>query len=358
MGAWLHRLAIRKSLLYRRKNGRQQKLIGRFAARRGSKRWPGCPRPARLAALGRAERVGCAEAMARLPGRDVEILLLKYTEDWSYRRLAEHLGIAESALERGSTGPGSGSASSCAIARQRGTGMSFSQDDRKIAPLSDGLIDRLVDGELDDAARRAVLARLDTEPDGWRRCALAFLEDQAWREAVSVIADTAAIPAARADGVNAPIQPYAAATFRARRAGPRLAPAAIAAAVLLAFGAGWARRAPPRGGTARHGRAPVLAASQSSGVSREPRTNPPGTPSSAIEPILRRLPSRSVIPTSIVEKPARRLPLSQPLRKQLQEQGYRVERHQGLMSMDLENGRTVALPVDEVEVRYVGNRVY
>jgi RNA polymerase sigma-70 factor (ECF subfamily) len=34
-----------------------------------------------------------------LPRRDGEILLLKYTEDWSYRELAAHLGISESAVE-------------------------------------------------------------------------------------------------------------------------------------------------------------------------------------------------------------------------------------------------------------------
>jgi len=30
-------------------------------------------------------------ALTRLPKRDAEILLLKYSEDWSYRELAEHL---------------------------------------------------------------------------------------------------------------------------------------------------------------------------------------------------------------------------------------------------------------------------
>jgi len=43
------------------------------------------------------------------------------------------------------------------------------------------LLDRLIDGELDDAERRALLLRLEQAPDGWRRCALAFLENQAWR---------------------------------------------------------------------------------------------------------------------------------------------------------------------------------
>ena len=47
--------------------------------------------------------------------------------------------------------------------------------------------DRLVDGELSDAERRRLLASLDDEPGGWRCCALAFLEAQAWRETMRVV---------------------------------------------------------------------------------------------------------------------------------------------------------------------------
>jgi hypothetical protein len=39
--------------------------------------------------------------------------------------------------------------------------------------------DRLVDGELTPDEYRALVASLDDEPGGWRRCALAFLEAQA-----------------------------------------------------------------------------------------------------------------------------------------------------------------------------------
>ena len=38
-------------------------------------------------------------ALELLPRRDAEILLLKYTENWSYRELAAHLGVSESAIE-------------------------------------------------------------------------------------------------------------------------------------------------------------------------------------------------------------------------------------------------------------------
>ncbi len=43
----------------------------------------------------------------------------------------------------------------------------------------DARFDRLVDGELTPAEYQALVASLDDEPGGWRRCALAFLEAQA-----------------------------------------------------------------------------------------------------------------------------------------------------------------------------------
>ena len=38
-------------------------------------------------------------ALGRLTEQDAEILVLKYTENWSYRQLAEHLGLSHSAVE-------------------------------------------------------------------------------------------------------------------------------------------------------------------------------------------------------------------------------------------------------------------
>jgi hypothetical protein len=42
-------------------------------------------------------------------------------------------------------------------------------------------IDRLVDDELSAGEERSFLAALEFQPDGWRRCALAFLEARAWK---------------------------------------------------------------------------------------------------------------------------------------------------------------------------------
>jgi len=96
---WLYRLAIWQTLLYRRRAGRQRKLAGsygqRLEAHDAARRFPDP-----LAWLLADERQSLVRtALARLTRQDAEILLLKYTEDWSYRDLALHLGISDSAVE-------------------------------------------------------------------------------------------------------------------------------------------------------------------------------------------------------------------------------------------------------------------
>jgi RNA polymerase sigma factor (sigma-70 family) len=95
---WLYRLAVTHSLLYRRKMGRGRKLIDRFAERHQPTEIDRSADPLEwLLAKERREQV--RKAMKRMPRRDAEILMLKYTEDWSYRQLANRLGITESAIE-------------------------------------------------------------------------------------------------------------------------------------------------------------------------------------------------------------------------------------------------------------------
>jgi hypothetical protein len=52
------------------------------------------------------------------------------------------------------------------------------------------LIERLVDGELSGESYRRLLASLDDEPAGWRRCALAFLEAQALGQELPMVRRT------------------------------------------------------------------------------------------------------------------------------------------------------------------------
>lgn len=98
VGPWLYRLAVMHALQYRRKQGRRRKLTDRYAQRLQTTGTTAAPDP--LSWLLADERRKLVRvALGRIPHRDAEMMLLKYTEDWSYRQLATHLGISESAVE-------------------------------------------------------------------------------------------------------------------------------------------------------------------------------------------------------------------------------------------------------------------
>ena len=97
LAPWLYRIAVTTALQYRRRRGREKKLVRRYADME--------PRSARSQPdpldwiLAKEQQQLVRQAIGGLPSRDAEILLLKYTEDWSYRELAEHLGLSVSAVE-------------------------------------------------------------------------------------------------------------------------------------------------------------------------------------------------------------------------------------------------------------------
>jgi RNA polymerase sigma factor (sigma-70 family) len=99
VAAWLYRLAVTQTLLHRRKLGRQRKLVDRFAQRNQPTEQDNRQMDPLSWLMSEERRHKVRTAVKRMARRDAEILLLKYTEDWSYRDLAEHLGITESAVE-------------------------------------------------------------------------------------------------------------------------------------------------------------------------------------------------------------------------------------------------------------------
>lgn len=223
-------------------------------------------------------------------------------------------------------------------------------------PRVDGrLLDRLVDGELSDAERSALLARLEAEPDGWRRCALAFLEARAWREAFAPLAartsrDAMLPPVDAPSGIPADVPRPGSRTWPPSR---RLRTfAAIAAGFLAAFVAGWSAgemshaRVPGRnvaqGPSPRDANGPAPRA----GSGPEEDTPAPGSPEAPRPPIDHRWLAQ--LPT----------PLPESVLRQLERSGYQVDQQQVLISMGLDDGDSVALPVNEVNVRYVGDRTY
>jgi len=96
---WLYRLAVTQSLLYRRKQGRRRRLTGDYAERVRPGEEENREADPLTWLLADERRQLVRRAVSRLPRRDAEILLLKYSEDWSYRDMADHLGISQSALQ-------------------------------------------------------------------------------------------------------------------------------------------------------------------------------------------------------------------------------------------------------------------
>lgn len=96
---WLYRLAVTQALLYRRTLGRRRKLVDRYATQtQPSEADQHAADPLDWLLADERNRM-IRQAIQRLPRRDAEMLLLKYTENWSYHQIAARLGISHSAVE-------------------------------------------------------------------------------------------------------------------------------------------------------------------------------------------------------------------------------------------------------------------
>ena len=95
---WLYRIAVTAALQYRRRMGRQRKLVERYRDIQPSVAEHEHVDPLNWL-LADEERQLVRKALSALTPRDAEIMLLKYTEGWSYRDLAKHMGLSISAVE-------------------------------------------------------------------------------------------------------------------------------------------------------------------------------------------------------------------------------------------------------------------
>lgn len=91
---WLYRLAVRQSINFHRRAGRKSAAkpvaqIESFAETVEPLDWM----------MAEEERTTTQEAIKQLRPQDREMLLLKYTENWSYQQLARHLGVKERTVE-------------------------------------------------------------------------------------------------------------------------------------------------------------------------------------------------------------------------------------------------------------------
>jgi RNA polymerase sigma factor (sigma-70 family) len=99
VAGWLYRLAVVAALQYRRRQGRRRKLLDRYADRQPSIDGAASTPDPLDWLLADERKTLVRQALETLNARDAEIMLLKYSEDWSYQQLAEHLGLSVSAVE-------------------------------------------------------------------------------------------------------------------------------------------------------------------------------------------------------------------------------------------------------------------
>jgi hypothetical protein len=229
------------------------------------------------------------------------------------------------------------------------------------------MLEHLVDGELPEAQRRELLSKLDRASGGWRACALGFLEAQCLHEALGGLAGESARPASTA--VAGPRRQG----VWTRRVETALA---MAASFLVALGIGWWAGG-LRQGIGPGGALPAVEANLAS-TGGEAALRPPDRPGPPLAPPE---PS-SHVPTMTVALPGSqdrgdeiRLPVVErdqldhsllfpdaaafpaDLREALRRGGYEVRQSRDLLPIPVQGGRHAVLPVDELDIHYVGNHV-
>ncbi len=255
--------------------------------------------------------------------------------------------------------------------------MSKSED----KPEDEPRFDLLVDDELSEADRRKLLSGLDEAPGGWRACALAFLEAQSWRkEFGSILREPAEREAQKTPiGQGSPEQEPAV-TVSPRRPGGWLRSArhpvtiaAMAASFLVALLIGlrlkeaWLHDSiqPPGNMMANTEDPPtIVQPPESSPV--PPGVMPPGdSPSSPWQMCSLSSPEGSGDPIRLPARQSDRLdpdwltnyPKAMPddVRRALERTGHHVQQRRELHPVEMEDGRQLVVPVDQVDVHYVGN---
>jgi hypothetical protein len=228
----------------------------------------------------------------------------------------------------------------------------------------DRRFERLVDGELPPEEYRALLASLDDEPGGWRRCGLAFLEAQALAAELGGIRRGVDVSDSHSGGLLVLPQGI--------KRGDLTMLVAIAASFLVAFALGILS---PRFFSSAWQEAP-LAGNLNTQTPHElnERVRDDGDiPYRTLRPVGN---LRLVMDGAAGEQPAeagqvpvyevgqegqRLFSAGQPalgpdVIELLRQRGYEVRHEQQYFPAPLDDGRQIIVPVDEYEIRPVGRR--
>lgn len=229
--------------------------------------------------------------------------------------------------------------------------------------IDEATLNRLVDGELDEPEYRRTLLRLDVEPDGWKRCALAFLEHQALqRELGDCLADLSE-EKGRARGIPARRKPAP-----HRRRGWEIVLAAAAGLVLAVWGGfEYQRGRTPQQASARTDSS-VARSSTDHVVGRERREPADSAQGESFDPVGNVL--LVMDPTTGGQSQRVHLPVYPPeawesllrnrsafpdhVERALNRLGSDVRRDVFLTPVQLEDGRQLLIPLEQVEINPAG----
>lgn len=220
-------------------------------------------------------------------------------------------------------------------------------------------IDLLIDGELPLAEQRTLLSEIESQPHLWRRVALGFLENQAWRQELAPAPHEAPVaPAVAASPRAAPTHGWSAGFWNL----------ALAASLCLSFGVGWLANQQPQPGAAP----PEASAAELAGA------NPPSA--EPYDPLYTTFKPTGVarmafdrnghiehhnVPVYQGDEATARAWLAQlppaldpRLKAALEARGQRVQHQTGFAPITLENGLQGVIPVDAYRITPVKTPSY
>jgi hypothetical protein len=258
--------------------------------------------------------------------------------------------------------------------------------DSNSIPTLASLIDQVVDGGLTPERLRMAIGALDKADGGWRRCALAFVEAQTWAEAFCDLDE--GMPIIK----GSPENPSRGASPRITMSQPAFTPSArsqrwigdaLAAGIaIVAFSLGWLAHGSRKvEGNEQALKSPAIVMSKESPVEakahagNDPRPDSPDLDSDSEYPADRIPTLREVArlriadgdPTSpevpiltgpaiderwLMEQPP---PISEHGLAVWRRQGYQLDQRRRVMAVPLGDGRQAAVPIDQVQLRYVGH---
>ena len=212
-----------------------------------------------------------------------------------------------------------------------------------------------------------MLLQLEHDPDGWRRCALAFLDAQCWKAELGQMA-VPAPPAApqRREPVSQVVP--AASPVRAvggwRSWRQNLATTlSIAASFLIALVVGMGLNGNRSGGSLHSPSAIVTTTMEKQPLPNIGTALPPAVQPSDLETVTFTAPQSSATYRVSAQ---RRDTLDQDLLKSipsiispefqqaLEQTGHHVEQQRKIVPVQMNDGRLLVLPVDDIQIHYVG----